>query len=271
MRRKQPHSDPPVSKINRRGLLQTIGATTVGGATIAAMSGTGAASDCPDPDNGDSYNDCDSASNEFSYYYRPDERGIEGEASLYVGYKGFTYDDCDGCVTYLFDLVGQHEAHGESNTRGDKDYLDTYGFRWSATGDVLADPQPMGSENVDSGETDPDESANASGDAEETFFALGDVLVAGGSVLYPQLSGPAFLYAVARASSVSGDENGDEIIFNDNWSRLKSASFGYRNMRFQVPTDGCGNVEFEVFTDTGNREKTATTKTFNLNAHGGCI
>ncbi|SDJ48720.1 hypothetical protein [Natronorubrum texcoconense] len=257
---------------DRREVLRSIGTTAVIGTSVLGLSGTvKASSDCPDLNNGE-YTDCDSTSEEIDYYYRPHERRIEGETSLSVGYRGWTSSNCNDCVTYSFDLAGLHEAHGTGGSRGDADYVKTFGFRWSVDDSVVPDPQPDSSSNIDSGKTNPDGSASPSGDNEDAFSALGDVLVAGGSVLYPKLGVPAFLYTVARASShnVLQDESTGEVVFNDGWSTSDddSVGFGYHNMRFQVPDNAVGSVTFEAFTDTGNREVTAETKTFDLDDHG---
>lgn len=257
---------------DRREVLRSIGTTAVVGTSVLGLSGTAkASSDCPDLDNGE-YTDCDSTSEEIDYIYRPDERRIEGETSLSVGCRGWKSSGCSDCVIYSFDLAGLHEAHGKGSTRGDADYVKTYGFRWNVDDSVIPDPQPVSSSNIDSGLSDPDGSASPSGDNEDAFWALGGILVSGGSVLYPKLGVPAFLYTVAEASShnLDQDKSTGEVVFNDGWftSRVDSAAFGYHNMRFQVPDNAVASVTFEAFTDTGNREVTTETKTFDLDDHG---
>jgi len=251
--------------VNRRTVLRTTGATFLTGMAAAGVSGSAKADHCPDPDSDDNYWDCDNSSNEFEYRFQ--RRPCEGEVSLTVGDKGFQRDYCNGCVTYYFDIVGIHEAAEDD---GDSK-LDSFGFRWNTSSTVTADPQPESSSNIQSGLTYPEGDTRPEGDDEEAWWALGDVLVAGGTVLYPQLGVPAFLYTVARASDIGNDID-DEVRF-DPYCCIRSGGFGYYNMRFQVGENYCGTVELKGFADTigGKRgDYTTTTKTFNLDRHTMC-
>jgi hypothetical protein len=234
---------------------------------VAGVSGSAGADHCPDPDSDEDYWDCDNPSNEFEYYYRPNNDYVDGEVSLMVGDKDVQYDYCNGCVTYYFDIVGIHEA-AEENDGENHPYLDSFGFRWNTSSTVTPDPQPESSYNIQSGITHPEEDASPEGDDEEAWWALGDVLVAGGTVLYPQLAVPAFLYTVARASDI-GNSIDDEVRFNPS-GYIESGGFGYYNMRFQIDEDYCGTVELEGFVENYGRDFTTTTKTFNLDRHTRC-
>ena len=256
------------SAVDRRSVLRTAsGALAATG--LANFAGTARASHCPDPDSDDDYWDCDNPSNEFEFYYRPNGDIVEGETSLMVGDKDVVYDNCNDCVYYYFDLVGLHEAFSENTNGGVQDYVETIGFRWSTSSSVTADPQPLDSENVRSGITDPDGDASPYGDEEEAWWALGDVLVGTGSVLYPELGIPAYLYTVARAADL--DQNiDDEVRFDPGWGYIDSGGYGYYNMRMQVHESVCGSVTFDGFTEVAGREITTTTKTFELDRHTNC-
>jgi len=262
-------SDSTASHVDRRTLLRTAGGALVAGAGVAGLGGSAAASHCPDPSSDEDYWDCDDPSEEFEFYYRPNGDNIEGETSLMVGDKDVDYDNCNDCVTYFFDIVGIHEAVSENYDGSTQDYLDSFGFRWDVSSAVTPDPQPDGSSNVQSGVTDPDGDASPDEKEEKAIWSLGDVLVGGGSVVYPALGPAAFLYTVARASNVGNDVD-DEVRFDPGWDRLDSAGFSYYNMRLQVDEDACGTVEFEGFTEVVGREVTTTTKTFYLDRHTRC-
>ncbi|WP_141551667.1 hypothetical protein [Natrinema sp. CBA1119] len=258
------------SQVNRRGLLHSIGTATLSGTAILGLSGSVSATHtCPDLDiSGEAYEDCDDASEEINYAYRRDTTRVKGETSLSVGSRGWTDNNCNECVTYFFDLAGLNEAYGTDNGN---EYVNSFGFRWEVSDSVIPDPQPAGSSNLESGVIDPDGTESPNGNDEEAFYALGDVAIGGGTLLYPALGPTAFLYTLARASSIDSsiDEANNEVAFNDGLipSHFDSVGYGYYNMRFQLPLHEEGTVTFEAFTDTGNREVTTSTKTFNLDSH----
>ena len=233
---------------------------------LTAFGGSVQATQCPDPDNDDEYVYCDKSVNEFEFYHRPNNDIVSGETGLMVGEKGIQHDHCNGCVYYYFDLAGLHEGFSKEYDGSTKDYVSSFGFRWETDNPVTPDPQPIDSNNIQSGVTAPDESASANDDEEDAWWALGDVLVAGGSVLYPKLGVPAFLYTVARASNLSEDID-DEVRFDAGAGGIDSGGFGYYNMRMQVSDDMCGTVKFEAFTEVAGQETTTTTKTFDLDRH----
>jgi hypothetical protein len=255
--------------VDRRTVLRTTGATFLSGLAVASVSGSAGADHCPDPDSDEDYWDCDNPSDEYEYYKRPYGDIVEGEVSLMVGNKAVRYDYCNGCVTYYFDIVGIHEAADKRDDGENEPYLDSFGFRWNTSSTVTPDPQPESSDNIQSGITHPDEDASPEGDDEEAWWALGDVLVAGGTVLYPQLAVPAFLYTVARASDI-GENIDDEVRF-DPYGNIESGGFAYYNMRFQIDENKCGSVEIEGFAENkhGGHPRT-TTKKFYLDRHKGC-
>lgn len=266
-------------KIDRRGMLQSIGASTIAGASIVGLSGVASASQCPDLDNDGEYIDCDHVNEEIDFIYRPHEHRVKGETSLSVGLRGYTADHCKDCVYYHFDLAGIHEGSADPNERGDfYNYVDDFGFRCHSTGSAKANPHQNGSSNIDCGLTNSDGSTTPSTDEEDSFWALGDVLVAGGTVLYPQLTVPAFLYTITRSGNTlednhSGNDDEVEIVFNDDGystPAVGSAAYGYYNLRVEVPTYDTTTVKFDSFTNLnpgGYHESEITTKSFFLDQH----
>ncbi|CQR49888.1 hypothetical protein BN996_01364 [Haloferax massiliensis] len=257
--------------VNRRSILRTTGAALATSGSIAGISGSAAAENgCPEPDNGESYWDCWDDSETWDeangMNHNPDGDRYQAQIKTSIGAKNTDSDDCDNCVYYHFDIASSVEARKKYEHMENKPNIWSYGIRWNASDSVTGDPQPLDSNNTQSGISDPDGDASAEDDKEEAFLALADVIVAGGTLLYPAYSGSAFLYTVARTSDMFVEEEENQVTFSDNTDKHKAVNFAMNNFRFQVDEYESGTVEIETFVNA-THEHTLTSKTFDLDRH----
>lgn len=249
------------SSPNRRQVLQSLGAATVGAGVLGGATGTATASECDGSDGfADScydqtdYLQCEQNEDTFSYVHenRPGpDFDVKGKTAAVVGKDSVDPNDCYNCEHHWVDVVGNHEAFVESDGAPK---LTSWGFRFTVhdpTDDITWDLEdnPGDSTNVQSGGTDTDNCAVADDEDEEKIATLGGIALGLGSLAYPALGPLSFLYGVAQAAIGWETKNGKTTVeFNDgNWENYDSAGFAYLNIDFQVQEGADGYAEFEAF------------------------
>lgn len=244
----------PERVVDRRTAIRTIGGVAATGISLVGFSTSTLADDCDDGDDCPAiddvtYLDCVDKCEEFEGRWRSSAwnfRYYDGQVGLSAGVRDF---DDDGFVPeYDVDITGQIDTVPRDSD-DPYDYLGSYGFRWTKHNINDIELRSAGSNQVLGGRTDPDGSHNPEEDREKAWQALGEILLAGGSLKYPALGVGAFLYTVAKVSNhhPSGD---DEREF-DVGTHTDAGSFAEYGIRVTVDDpDSRAWIEFEGWADT---------------------